>query len=164
MTSLPSEIRKFYSRPTAMSAPGAHAAALEGLKPDLAGVCETVQGLLLHFHWAKAYGVDLTPERGDQQHLRTASATLDSVLSIDSRPLVVRREAKDRAVGVCRHYAVVTSAMLRAHGIAARSRCGFATYFMPGEFVDHWVVEYWDEGHGRWRLETSRSTRCRRPP
>jgi hypothetical protein len=155
MTSLPSEIRDFYSRPAVMTAPGTHAAALEDLTADLAGLCEAVQGVLLHFHWAKAYGVALSPERGDQQHLRPASATLDAVLAIDDRPLTVRRDAKDRAVGVCRHYAVVTSAMLRAHGIAARSRCGFGAYFMPGEFVDHWVVEYWDESQGRWRLVDS---------
>jgi len=155
MTSLASEIRDFYSRPTAMTAPDAHAAALKALTGDLAGLCDVVQGVLLHFHWAKAYGVALSPERGDQQHLRPASATLDSILAIDDRPLTVRREAKDRAVGVCRHYAVLTSAMLRAHGVPARSRCGFGTYFTPGEFVDHWVVEYWDEGQGRWRLVDS---------
>ena len=155
MTSLTSEIRDFYARPSAMTAPGAHAAALDDLAPDVAGLCEMVQGLLLHFHWAKAYGVALSPERADQQHLRPASATLDAILAVDERPLTTRREAKDRVVGVCRHYAVVTSAMLRAHGIAARSRCGFGSYFMPGEFVDHWVVEYWDEGQGRWRLVDS---------
>ena len=100
MTSLASEIRDFYSRPTAMTAPDAHAAALKALTGDLAGLCDVVQGVLLHFHWAKAYGVALSPERGDQQHLRPASATLDSILAIDDRPLTVRREAKDRAVGV----------------------------------------------------------------
>jgi hypothetical protein len=111
--------------------------------------------VLLQFHWAKAYGVTLTPERADQQHLRPAGATLDAILAISDRPLDVRREAGDRAVGVCRHYAVVTSAMLRAHGVPARSRCGFGAYFMPGEFVDHWVVEYWEAGEQRWRLVDS---------
>jgi hypothetical protein len=155
MTSLPSEIRDFYTCPTAMTAAGPHAAALEDLPDDLAGLCEVVQGVLLHFHWAQAYGVALSPERAAQQHLRSASATLDSVLALDGQPLGVQREPKDRAVGVCRHFAVLTSAMLRAQGIAARSRCGFGTYFMPGESVDHWVVEYWDEGQGRWRLVDS---------
>ena len=155
MTSLPSEIREFYTRPMAMTAAGPHAAALENLPSDIAGLCEAVQGVLLHFHWAQAYGVALSPERAAQQHLRPASATLDSILAIDGQPLGVRREAKDRAVGICRHYAVVTSAMLRARGIAARSRCGFGAYFMPGEFVDHWVVEYWNDAQGRWRLVDS---------
>jgi hypothetical protein len=39
--------------------------------------------------------------------------------------------------------------MLRYHGIPARARCGFATYFAPNHFEDHWVCEYWQE-EGRW--------------
>jgi hypothetical protein len=155
MTTPSSTVLDFYTRPVAMTAAGGHAAVLEGLTPDLSGLCEVVQGVLLHFHWANAYGVTLAPERADQQHLRPASATLDAVFAINDQPLDVRRGAGDRAVGVCRHYAVVTSAMLRANGVPARSRCGFGTYFMPGEFVDHWVVEYWDAAQGCWRLVDS---------
>ncbi len=155
MTAPSPDVLDFYTRPVAMTAGGAHAAVLENLTNDLGGLCEIVQGVLLHFHWAQAYGVALAPERGAQQHLRPASATLDAVFAISGEPLEVRREAKDRAVGVCRHYAVLTSAMLRAKGVPARSRCGFGAYFMPGEFVDHWVVEYWDAGQGRWRLVDS---------
>lgn len=152
MTDLAPEIRDFYTRPAAMTDAGPHAARLENLTADLGGLCEVVQGVLLHFHWAQAYGVTLTPERGAQQHSRTAAATLDSVLAISGAPLTMRREAKDRAVGVCRHFSVLTSAALRTHGIPARCRVGFGAYFMPGEFVDHWVVEYWDQAEGRWRL------------
>lgn len=152
MTDLSPKIRDFYARPVAMTDAGRHAGALENLTADLGGLCEVVQGVLLHFHWAQSYGVALTPERGAQQHLRGAAATLDSVLAISGAPLTARREAKDRAVGVCRHFSLLTSAMLRAHGIPARCRVGFASYFMAGEFVDHWVVEYWHQGQGRWRL------------
>ncbi|HEX4198030.1 MAG TPA: transglutaminase-like domain-containing protein [Caulobacteraceae bacterium] len=152
MTPLTPEIRDFYTRPVAMTDAGPHAAALESLAADLGGLCEVVQGVLLHFHWAQAYGVALAPERAAQQHLRTTAATLDSVLAISAEPLTTRREARDRAVGVCRHFSLLSAAMLRAHGIAARCRVGFATYFTPGEFVDHWVVEYWDAAQGRWRL------------
>ena len=41
--------------------------------------------------------------------------------------------------------------MLRAQGVAARARAGSA-HFVPGEFVDHWVVEYWGKAQDRWRL------------
>jgi hypothetical protein len=40
--------------------------------------------------------------------------------------------------------------LLRYRGIAARARCGFATYFVPGRSVDHWVIEYWHPGDRRW--------------
>lgn len=40
--------------------------------------------------------------------------------------------------------------MLRHKGIPARARCGFATYFIPGRYVDHWVAEYWSAERRRW--------------
>jgi hypothetical protein len=42
--------------------------------------------------------------------------------------------------------------MLRAEGVPARSRCGFAAYFNPPNFEDHWVCEYWDAQDRCWRL------------
>jgi hypothetical protein len=43
-------------------------------------------------------------------------------------------------------------AMLRRHGVPARARCGFGSYFEPGKFLDHWVTEYWNDDDGRWVL------------
>jgi hypothetical protein len=40
--------------------------------------------------------------------------------------------------------------MLRHQAIAARVRCGFATYLSPGRYEDHWICEYWDAGERRW--------------
>ena len=40
--------------------------------------------------------------------------------------------------------------MLRAGGTPARVRSGFATYFEPGFFDEHWAVEYLDGD--QWRL------------
>ncbi len=149
------EIRGFTTRPGVMTDLGRHAAAVDALPRDLGALCAVIQGDLLHFHWAGAYQVRLTPERAAQQHLRTAAATLDAILAIDPRPLTEHRAPADRAVGICRHYAVVTAAMLRAQGVPARSRCGFGAYFNPGTFEDHWVVEYWSDAEGRWVLADS---------
>ena len=43
---------------------------------------------------------------------------------------------------------MLSCALLRYRGIAARARCGFATYFQPGQGVDHWITEYRQDG--RW--------------
>jgi hypothetical protein len=43
-------------------------------------------------------------------------------------------------------------AILRYKGVPARARCGFASYFERGKYVDHWVGEYWNAGEGRWVL------------
>lgn len=77
-------------------------------------------------------------------HLRTvgAEAILDNVLGIDPSPLDQARPAEQRMVGFCYHFALLHCALLRAKGIPARIRCGFASYFRAGIWEDHWVTEY----------------------
>jgi hypothetical protein len=111
-----------------------------------------MQGLLLHEHWAPAYGVTLSDERRSQSQIRPASLMLDRLLADDGRPLPVARPVDARLVGVCRHFTVLLVTMLRAQGVPARARCGFGSYFNPGRFEDHWVCEYWDAAGGRWTL------------
>jgi hypothetical protein len=53
-------------------------------------------------------------------------------------------------IGTCQHFAMLSSALLRYRGIAARARYGFATYFHPGQGLDHWITEYWDDKDERW--------------
>ncbi|WP_017569081.1 transglutaminase domain-containing protein [Nocardiopsis halotolerans] len=53
-------------------------------------------------------------------------------------------------VGCCRDFALVTVAALRARGVAARTRVGFASYLAGGFGVDHVVAEYWDGGRWVW--------------
>ena len=69
-------------------------------------------------------------------------------MEIAPGPLVERREPDRRFAGNCRHFSVLTVALLRRAGVPSRARCGFAGYFEAGKWVDHWVVEYWDGG--RW--------------
>ncbi|MEU7973849.1 transglutaminase domain-containing protein [Micromonospora sp. NPDC049089] len=42
--------------------------------------------------------------------------------------MTVARAPDRRVIGTCRHFAVLSCALLRYRGIAARARCGFATY------------------------------------
>jgi Transglutaminase-like superfamily len=152
---LPAPIRAFYLQAGPMTALGRHAAAAGALAGDPAGVAAVVQGLMVHFHWAQRYAVELTPKRIEEQHLRPAEVMLDVVLANLDRPLGARRDASDRVVGVCRHFSVLSTAILRAHGVPARCRVGFGAYFNPGTFEDHWVVEYWDDAQDRWLLVDS---------
>ena len=149
---LSADIRAFYTAPGPMTDLGRHAAAVDTLPRDLPALCAIVQGDLVHHHWAGAYKVEMTPAKAAQQHLRGAAATLDALLANDPAPLGARREPADRAVGVCRHFSVVTAAILRAQGVPARARVGFGAYFERGKFIDHWVVERWSEAEDRWVL------------
>ena len=146
----PSDVLDFYRRQSRMSDPGPHGAAIAVLPRDVAAVAKAAQGLILHEHWSGAYGQTLSDERRSEVHLRALPAMLDQMLVHDSRPLGEPRALEDRLIGNCRDFTLFTLAALRAQGVPARGRCGFASYFEPGKFVDHWVAEYWNDDQGRW--------------
>ncbi len=52
--------------------------------------------------------------------------------------------------GVCRDFALLAVSALRQTNIPARLRVGFADYFTPDFYEDHWVCE-WHDGT-RWHL------------
>ena len=116
------------------------------------GLVRIVQGLLIHAFWAGFYGVSLAPERDEERHLRSAAQILDRIRGLDDRPLSRARPADGSLICICRHFTVLMIALLRAKAIPARARCGFATYFKTGRFVDHGVCEYWKEPEARWVL------------
>jgi hypothetical protein len=144
----------FYKRPAAMTSGGEYAAMLAGLPNDDGALVRIVQGLALHEYMASAYGVTIPEQRRSESHIRRIDRMLDRLLAEDARPLTVARPPQKRLVGVCHHFMLLLVAMLRAKGIPARGRCGFATYFNPGYFEDHVVCEYWNAADARWiRLE-----------
>lgn len=65
-------------------------------------------------------------------------------------PLLHRREARDQVGGCCRDHTLLAVAILRQHGIAARSRVGFAGYLHPEFHHDHVVGERWCAQEQRW--------------
>lgn len=145
------DTREYYAIPTAMTDVGDHASDVAKIEPAIRSVVAAVQDLLIYDVAAKwLYDVDLPPERADEVNLRHTYAMLDRAVELSSVPVHSPRPPAERALGRCRDYAVLTVAILRAHNIAARARCGFATYFVPGGFEDHWVAEYWNDTEQRW--------------
>ena len=138
----------FYRDPAAMSAVDK---AIVGTAPcDVASLVHYVQGSLLHEFWGSEYGVEVSAERKPESHIRPVSQMLDQILTLDGQPLSVTRPVHKRLVGTCRHFSLLLVALLRQQGVPARARCGFATYFVPGKFEDHWVGEYWNDTESRW--------------
>ncbi|MBF8193319.1 transglutaminase domain-containing protein [Nonomuraea sp. K274] len=119
-----------------------------GLPSDPVEICRAVGGLVLHPYEAAAQ--PLPEERTAEQNLRPASAIVRALTRLDPAPLDTPRPAHLRVVGTCRHFATLSCALLRLRGIPARARCGFATYFVPGRSVDHWITEYRRADERRW--------------
>ena len=124
---------------------------LEGLPADPVGICTVVRDLVIQPHDAAAAGVpeDRLPER----NIRPARTLVGVLTSLHPAPLAQPRTPDRRVVGTCRHFATLACTLLRASGVTARARCGFASYFVPGRYVDHWIIEYLRDG--RWvRVDT----------
>jgi len=82
--------------------------------------------------------------------LRTMEKRLARTLELDPRSLTEPRHLEKKQIGNCRDHSLLLVSILRHQGIPARARCGFAAYFMPNHFEDHWVVEYWNAKQNCW--------------
>jgi hypothetical protein len=133
----------FYRAPGAMTALPDHPALadLPSGPDELRGI---VQGLLLHRDWAPAYGVTGDAIRLDEQNLRSTADVLARALAISGEHVTVARAPVDRVLCICRHFALLYTAFLRAGGVPARVRCGFSNYFDESRWYDHWITERWD--------------------
>jgi hypothetical protein len=133
----------FYASPGAMTRLPDHA-ALGALPDDLTTVRRCVQGLLVHRDWVAAYGIAAADARVEEQQLRSTEEVLCRALEIRADPITSSRQPIDRVLGICRHFTLVHTALLRAQGIPARVRCGFSNYFDRSKWYDHWITERWD--------------------
>jgi hypothetical protein len=138
-----------YRQPSAIT-------ALDGTQLDLLAdiptapveICKLVQGLVIEPGEAAELG--FPEERDDEGNIRGAADLIDVLVKLDPAPLHEPRKPEHRVLGTCRHFAVLSCALMRFRGIPARARCGFGTYFVPGKNIDHWVTEYWVEDEARW--------------
>jgi transglutaminase-like putative cysteine protease len=135
----------YYRRHSPLTEPGAQAHLFRDLPADVAKLAEVLGGLMVHRDQTWRFGFTLPEPRRDEANTRFVAAILSRLGTLDER----RPEA--RFASTCRDFAVLYCAMLRAVGIPARARAGFAGYFADDFFDDHWVVEMWDDDHG-WRL------------
>lgn len=142
----------YYAHPGVMTDPGAYAYLFDGLPHDVTGLCQIVQGFMVHIFWAERYGLTLSDERKQEVNMRTVERQLARVLQLDNRPLSAARPLDKKLVGNCRDFSTMLTAMLRYQGIPARARCGFGMYFRPKHGEDHWVCEYWNAAEQRWAM------------
>ena len=143
----------FYASQGPITDPGPEADAFAGLPADLPALTRVVQGLVFHY-FADALLLGWTPpkERLPEIDSRTVRAMLARLRALDARPLAQARPPERRILGCCRDLSVLLCAMARHQGIPVRARVGFATYFSPGFYTDHEIVEWWDAGQQRWKL------------
>jgi hypothetical protein len=122
---------------------------LEGLPREPAALMKVVRGCVTSdLILAEVYKLPV-PARDDVQ-IRPVAEMVARMQELDGSPLVEAREPQQRFIGNCRHFATLSCAFLRHFEIPARVRAGFAAYFQPGTWVDHWIIEYWRPSEARW--------------
>ncbi|MFF2372690.1 transglutaminase-like domain-containing protein [Agromyces sp. NPDC058110] len=128
--------------------PGRHAELLRAVATDFDALHRTVDGLIDHYR-ATPGGVG--PDQVDDIDRRWIASQLEALVARRPGPLDAPRPAACRLGGCCRDHSLLAVAILREHGVPARTRLGFAGYFAPGYRNDHVVAERWDAAAGRWR-------------
>ncbi|HEY0470069.1 MAG TPA: transglutaminase-like domain-containing protein [Kribbella sp.] len=130
-----------YATQSTFSDPGLHAGLYDALPAGVPALTDMIRNLVIHY---RAGGVEFTSERLDEINHRWIEAALSTDQRRNGTPLTEPREPADRIAGCCRDFTLLTVSALRHQGIPARSRIGFASYFVPGFNHDHVVVEYWN--------------------
>ena len=131
-----------YARPGPTTEIGEYNDLVRELPDDPVALAGIVRGLVLHQWLVGPAGLELPAERMADRERVGAAAVIERVLQLDAAPLSEARPPEKRMVGYCYHFALLHCALLRAKGITARARCGFARYLRDGAWIDHWVVEF----------------------
>lgn len=144
------KITDYYAVPDRMTDISPAASLLAGLPTDLPGLVSVVQNQLIHIFWAARYGRTLSDAERAAVQIRPLADKLALIAQVNPTPLTQPRPVAERQVGNCRDYSLFLCGLLRAQGVPARARCGFATYFLPEHHEDHWVCEVWHTQNARW--------------
>jgi hypothetical protein len=135
---------QYYTSQSPTTDSGEHVYLLDCLPTDLAGIAAVTQGLIYHYASGRfLFGWEPPKERIPEINTRTMRQILPLLMAKDDHSLPVAREYPNRMIGCCRDFSLIACAILRHQGRAARLRYGFASYFEPGYWVDHVIVETW---------------------
>jgi hypothetical protein len=134
-----------YASHSAYSDPGEWAPLLDAVPADTGALSAIARNLIAHYR-AEADGL---PEATRHEiGLRWLADMLAADQSRNPGSLETERPLPSRVQGCCRDHTLLCVGALRQHGIPARSRVGFASYFRPGWNHDHVIVE--TERDGSW--------------
>lgn len=141
-------IQQCYVRQDALTDPGELAGAFDDLPETIPELREVVAGLIVHVALAELYGIP--PDTPMIRQTQPVADRLKSIQASFAGSLTAARPPSNRTFGTCRDYALLLCSMLRSRSIAARVRCGFASYIGDDIYHDHWICEYWSPADERW--------------
>lgn len=144
------DLLSFYSQQGLMTAPGSYSYLFDPLPSDPPSLCTILHGVMAIDLWVRMGKLQVSAGRHQEFNLRGVQQKLRRLLELDDKPLTVARPFEQRLLGNCRDLSLLMCAILRHHGVPARVRSGFATFFDRERRFDHWVCEYWKPAAQRW--------------
>ncbi len=90
--------------------------------------------------------------RSHDDVLLTVPSIVAELFRLDQRGFTHSRENKDKVIITCRYASILLASILKAKGYSARVRSGFGKYFYEDKYIDHWLVEYYNEELDKWIL------------
>lgn len=141
------QLTSYYAEKSETSDFGRWQEHIKSLSSDPIEWSEITRGLIIHNGLAALESLEYHADRYRDMGRRGVEDIVTGIFDIDPAPLENQRPRADRMIGYCYHFALLYCSLLRAKGIAARTRCGFASYFLADHWIDHWVVERWLVDH-----------------
>ena len=124
--------------------PAGFATSLPAYKLTPEQIVSITQNLLIHSDQLSLYDLSLKDFSDASRETLPLQIKLSEVTDLE------RRLPEKRLLATCRDYALLTCSLFRHYEIPARVRCGFADYFISGQYEDHWICEYWDKQEDKW--------------
>ena len=148
----------FYKQHSTITDPGEYAYLFDDVPADCEKIKEILWWLILHFVDILLGEVHVSTDKLIEIETRYVNDMLKIIISRDKSSLLVFRPPEKRLVGSCRDYAVLFCSILRHHGVPARTRTAFNTYYFKGRYHDGIIVEYWNKNLNRWCFIDPRTT------
>lgn len=160
------EILDFYKQTSQFTDLGYYKEFAQNLPSDIEELCILQRMQIIHpvayndkdirskssCFWGDMTKVPITRLDYEEDYFPTAQSMIAELLRKNPN-YNKKREAKDKIHITCRGQAILLASILKAKGIPARARSGFAPYIKyDGISYDHWITEYYDEKEKVWKL------------
>lgn len=141
----------YFQSHSSYTEPAKHKDLFLSVGNNIEEICVFAQNLLIHAYWVDKYHYSISDNlKYKEMQLRSISEILNCAYSKKEISQEQQRMPNHRVVSTCRDFSLLVCSILRTKGMAARLRCGFATYLRADAFEDHWICEYWDLDNLRW--------------
>lgn len=161
------KILEFYKKTSSFTDLGFYKEFAKNLPDDIEELCLLQRHQIIHPFDLKdeemrknknsCYGdmtkIDETSLCYENDLFPTAQAMIAELLRREKK-YSKQRKIENKIHVCCREHAILLSSILKAKGIPARARSGFAKYVNTNQIQagDHWITEYFDEKENKWRL------------